>query len=945
MSSEPRTRVNELVHSRVGRYLVLSKIGVGGMGVVYVAYDPELDRKVALKFLLADASEKHAERRERLLHEAQALAKFSHPEIVAIYDFGEHPVGVWLAMEFVDGRTLSAWAREAQRSWREVLTVMLAAGRGVAAAHAAGLIHRDLKPDNIMVGHDGRVRVMDFGMTLATGRSTPSGESLELDDERVSRPPSRRGGLHGTPAYMAPEQFSRLEVTAAADQFSFCVTMWELLFGQRPFEGHTTQEIATSVLGGRIRSPPRRRGVPLWLQRVCERGLERPPELRWPSMTALLEQLDRGQARGRFRVVALGLGLVACLAAAGEGYRRFEHQQRIEACEAEGAAISEVWNDDAQVLVHEALVRTETSYAADTADKVMPWLNEYARSWQDARTTACMNVSVEKREGWDEEMLDRSLWCLDERRMELEALVTELGSDAPQAVTRAVKAAANLGRVDLCLDEDLLARLPTPPTEGREQVEEVRAEISRALMLRAIGDVKGSLALARENLVRAEALGWPPLSALARYRVGVLLNEAGEFDEASKLLKDAYFEAASVGAPEVEADAAIALVLTLGIRLARHEEGKEWGRHAELALSTLPDPLRLREAVRLGHVAGVELGLGAYEHAKQMQQRSLALREQALGPNHPDIWSSLSNVALMHEKLGEYEQARALHERALAIVTSELGPNHPEMGAVLNNLADNYRMTGNYKMAKKLLEQALAIKELAYGPDHPSVANSLGNLALTLEAMDQWTEATPMLERVLAIKQAAVGLEHPDVAICLNNLAENHRELGEYQVALELHQQALAMKEKVLGPDHTSTGLSLNNLAIVYVALKDYEQAKTHYERALVIFESELGAGHVNVSYPLLGLAEIALEQRRFEDALPLAERGFTLRDQPGAPAKDVADARFILAQALWEAGGSRSRAHELATEARQNFLDANASKSADKVDAWLASHELPSEP
>jgi tetratricopeptide (TPR) repeat protein/predicted Ser/Thr protein kinase len=935
--------IHDLVHSRVGRYLVLSKIGMGGMGVVYAAYDPELDRKVALKFLLSDEGSKQGERRERLLREAQALAKFSHPEIVAIYDFGEHPAGVWLAMEFIDGRTLSAWADEAKRSWREVLNVMLAAGRGVAAAHAAGLIHRDLKPDNIMVGHDGRVRVMDFGLTRSIGGATTTAadESGHAEEDRSSRPLTRRGSLLGTPAYMASEQFSRLDVTAAADQFSFCVTLWELLFGQRPFDGETTRELATAVMGGQLRAPPRRRGVPIWLQRVCERGLARAPEARWPSMQALLEQLDRGQARERMRKLALGLGVVACLAAAGEGYRRFELGQRIAACEAEGATIGDVWNDEAQMLVHEALVGTDTSYAADTADKVRPWLNEYARTWQAARTAACMNASVDERDAWDADMLDRSLWCLDERRMELEALVAQLASGDSLVASRAVKAAAGLSRVEPCMDEDLLARLPAPPVEGREQIQALRAELSRASALRAIGDFKGSLALARENLERAEALGWPPLSALARYRVGALLTDTAAFEESATLLKDAYFEAANAGAPEVEADAAMALVFTLGVRLARAAEGREWFRHAELALSALPDPLRLREALLLNHLASIELSSGSYESARQLQQRSLALREQALGANHPDIWSALGNLALIHEKLGEYEQARALHERALAVVKDELGAQHPDIGSILNNLAENYRMTGAYDKAKPLLERALAIKELALGPEHPSVANSLGNLGLLLEAMESHAEATPMFERALAIKQAALGPEHPDVAACLNNLAENHRELGEFKEALALHQRALAIKESALGLEHTSTALSLTNLAIVYQALGEYEQAKPHFERALGIFEREFGDAHPHLSFPLLGLAEIALAQQRAADALPLAERGLALREQPGSLPPDVAGARFILARALWEAGGSKSRAHELAMQARAGFRADDASKSLGKVDAWLASHDL----
>ena len=210
------------------------------MGVVYAAYDPELDRKIALKVLRSTSASAGTAGHVRLLREAQALAKFTHPNIVTVHDVGEHEGRVWIAMEFVQGRTLGAWAASG-RGWSEVLRVMLDAGAGVAAAHASGVVHRDLKPDNIMVGDDGRVRVMDFGLTRALGSSLPEPVASEhapaptLDS--LATPVTRHGSLLGTPAYMSPEQFAGLTVGAAADQFSYCVTLWELLFGARPLQG------------------------------------------------------------------------------------------------------------------------------------------------------------------------------------------------------------------------------------------------------------------------------------------------------------------------------------------------------------------------------------------------------------------------------------------------------------------------------------------------------------------------------------------------------------------------------------------------------------------------------------------------------------------------------------------------------------------------------------
>jgi serine/threonine protein kinase len=258
----------------VGRYVVLARLGAGGMGVVFAAYDPELSRKVALKLLHprlaadADAAARH-DARARLVREAQALARLSHPHIVAIHDVGEHRGSVWLAMEYVEGETLATWLQQRRRTWQEVLAVLTPAASGLAAAHAAGLVHRDIKPDNIIVGADGRVRVMDLGLARALGGDEEPGARIDArinaevptaaagDLAGLAARVTRVGAVMGTPAYMSPEQFRGLPVDARADIFAFCVTLWEALMGERPFAGDTLIELAASVLAGTVRPVPR----------------------------------------------------------------------------------------------------------------------------------------------------------------------------------------------------------------------------------------------------------------------------------------------------------------------------------------------------------------------------------------------------------------------------------------------------------------------------------------------------------------------------------------------------------------------------------------------------------------------------------------------------------------------------------------------------------------
>ena len=324
----------------LGRYLVLDKLGAGGMGVVYAAYDPELDRKVALKLLLAghESGSQPTEGRVRLLREAQAMAKLSHPNVIAVHDVGTFGEQVFVAMEFVDGQTLRSWSAERPRSWRESMAVLTRAGRGLAAAHAVGLVHRDFKPDNVMIDREaegahthGRVRVMDFGLarpsagfteTLGTdpSLSTTGALSIEL---------TQRGAMIGTPAYMAPEQIRGEISDARVDQFAFCVTLWEALFGQRPFRADSLPALVQRVLAGELTPAPKGSRVPMWVRKVVLRGLEIDPDRRYADMPELLAALARDPARARRRwAVATSLGALGLGALGWQQLDRARRQPR-----------------------------------------------------------------------------------------------------------------------------------------------------------------------------------------------------------------------------------------------------------------------------------------------------------------------------------------------------------------------------------------------------------------------------------------------------------------------------------------------------------------------------------------------------------------------------------------------------------------------------------------
>jgi Tol biopolymer transport system component/predicted Ser/Thr protein kinase len=281
---------------QLGHYLLLEEIGRGGMGVVYAAQDSKLGRKVAIKML---RSEGDAKLQHRLIREAKAMAKLAHPSVVSVHDIGEHDGAAFIVMEYVEGQTLRRWLAEVPRSVTEILATFMAAGRGLAAIHEAGLIHRDFKPDNLMIRDSGQVLVMDLGIArdgskALTSATLPDGS----DDTSSSVDLTRDGALMGSPAYMAAEQFSAAEVTPKTDQFSFCVALWEALYGERPFAGENMAALIDAVTTGRMRAA-KRSDVPAALRSVLERGLQVEPQRRFESMTALLAALERASGTHR----------------------------------------------------------------------------------------------------------------------------------------------------------------------------------------------------------------------------------------------------------------------------------------------------------------------------------------------------------------------------------------------------------------------------------------------------------------------------------------------------------------------------------------------------------------------------------------------------------------------------------------------------------------------
>jgi eukaryotic-like serine/threonine-protein kinase len=544
-------RVKDLVRARlfrnkakpvkIGRFTVLGRLGEGGMGIVYTAYDDQLDRKVAVKVLRGEATRQDQLGRTRLLREAQAMARLSHPNIVTVHEVGALDDQVFVAMEFVRGQSLDGWLRRQPRAWRDVLLVFRQAGRGLEAAHRAGIVHRDFKPHNVLVGDDGSIKVLDFG--LARAAEHPGSEELAATPEGgaynhsqgnlLDAPLTRTGAIMGTPAYMAPEQHSGLPATALSDQFSFCVSLWEGLYGAHPFDCATLATLVAGVSTGELREPPAAAKVPARLRRALLRGLSVEPAQRWPSMTELLAELarDPAQARRRWLVTA---GLAGFVGAASFGAASLLPAE-VAVCQGAAEELVGAWDDARAAAVERALLATGVPYAADTWSRVRPRLDAYAAEWTAMRTEACETHRAAKQ---SDQLFDLRTACLDQRRASLTALVEILAAADAAVVEKAATAAAGLPTVAACGDVDALTQAVAPPEDPavRARVQELRTTLARARTFEDAGRAEPGLALVEPVLTAARALEYAPLTVEALLLRGSLEMLAGRYAAAEASL-------------------------------------------------------------------------------------------------------------------------------------------------------------------------------------------------------------------------------------------------------------------------------------------------------------------------------------------------------------------------------------------------------------------------
>jgi len=727
----------------VGRYRLLQLVGRGGMGEVYAAHDPELDRRVAIKILRADARADNNIEAARLAREAQAVAKLSHPNVVAIYDVGSSAGRMFLAMELVEGDTLAAWLAHHTRTTSEILSIFLMAGRGLAAAHRAGIVHRDFKPQNVMVAGDGSARVMDFGLAAAGG----PGHTEQVRLTKV-------GAVLGTPLYMSPEQMVGQTVDPRADQFSFCVALWEALHGARPFEGSTLLELRGDVLAGRPRAGPLRSRVPRRIQAALLRGLSVDRRWRFPDMKALLDELTAAPTGAPTRTAAVGVALGLALAGllGGGGLWR-ARARKVAACDP-AAKLANVWETTADGRMRLEMrtaflgVTSDVPDARERFDRVSQILDGYANEWATASRDACEAVSRAA-----DSATGLRINCLERRRAELAALTDVLAHADAKVVRRSIAAVSSLARVDRCADLVALRSAPPLPPDSRELRARVDQLTGRLLTLRAsaaAGHDWQSLEPIGALTEDIRAANYEPL-LVETLLVDARIRSPFDPEGAIPLYEEAYRHAETLHLDDFGAEAAIQLAAIVGTFQHRFPDAERWARLGEVALGQAGEHERLRGW--FFNVRGaLEAAEGQWRRAEIDFASSASVRERALGSAHPDLAASLVNLSKATLMLDEAVAARDAATRAFKLASAVFPADAYEVNAAL--LARAHALVA-LKLAADARTDVTAVEasfEKTLGRDHPFLADPMTVLGEVALAEGRPSDARAVLERAWEIR-------------------------------------------------------------------------------------------------------------------------------------------------------------------------------------------------
>ena len=803
------------------RYQLLGELGRGGMAVVHAAMDRQLGRRVALKLVRPDRVDSAG--RARLLREAQTMARLRHPNVVTVFDAGTRGDQVFVAMELIDGGSLTRWLATAARDWRAIVKIFVGAGRGLAAAHAAGLVHRDFKPDNVLVDASGTPHVADFGLAVPSGDDDEARGGGDAPLATITH----AGTVVGTPAFMAPEQLAGEAATAAADQFAFCVALHRALFAAAPFSGDSVTALRTSIEAGALVAPTDTRGAPTWLVAAIRRGLAARPADRHPSMTALVELLarERGWRRWRLPVVG-GVAVLATGAAIAVAATRPDAAAPEARCDGGVAELAAVWSPSLRASLATRFDAIATPLARDARDRTLGALDTRAAAWTTMHRAACVEHA---RGTQSDRSLDLRMRCLRQRKDELAAATAVLARTDAATVGNAVDVAVRLAPIADCGDLDLLAsELPPPPTpDGRAAADALRTRLAQVEALDHAGRSDEALAAVQPIVADARALDDAGTLIAALLLHGKIHLGREEVALASLLLREAEQRALSRGATRsaVEAGARAIFVDSIG------------------AIRPVPELLA---------------------QASILEPLSLTLRDRFTRP------LLLNNLGVVHMSSGNVSSARASFRSALDAVSGH--PPHVELLVIEVNLA----MTIDDRVERsERLRRAWEAATNALGPHHLT----------TIEVLATYAHYAPLADAADAM--AVVTMELVDSHPALLERRAFHGVYAAFLASERGDEDAAAREyARVVALPSTSSTAPWRDLAVVASTAKPSNEAMESLARAEAAHRARDGWWEQVIAATLAQtLAEARV--RRGESPRADAARALAMFDTVGDVARD----------------------------------------------------------
>jgi serine/threonine protein kinase/tetratricopeptide (TPR) repeat protein len=954
--------------AELDRYVIDGVLGAGAMGVVYAARDPQLDRAIAIKVLRTGDDDEAL--RTRLYREAQALARVDHANVVSVFDVGTHAGQVFVAMELVRGETLRAYLT-APRTEAEILAMLVAAGRGLAAAHAAGLVHRDFKPDNVLVGDDGVARVTDFGLARVSDRpdddvaggagpesgptgassggsgaavaggpgpeSGPTGHPAGGSGAAVAAPALRTGSpldatltatgsLLGTPVYAAPEQLAGDRAGPLADQYSFCVTVYEAFAGVRPFRGATLDELLRAIASGAIAPPVRGRKVPPRILRALLRGLAIDPAARFPSMAALLAALAPPPRRWPW--IAAAAGAVAIAAAGAVVVARGTDAPR---CRSAEERLAGVWDAPRRAAVVAGLAGL-AGYA-DAGPRLAAQLDGHAARWRAGWAAACSATEQSST------MFDLRIACLDRVRSQLDAVAGSLAAADRELASRAFDVIDGLDPVEACADTAALASHTPPPPDKRAAVDEIEAAIATARALATSRRFEPARATIEPAVARARALGFPPVLAAALAELGRIDRLEARLADAETVLRE------SSNLAMAGNDRRLVGEVLLELADVRMDQGDLDGAAdtLELVAGTIAALDAAGGALELDYLRS--LAIVRSRQARPTEALALLDRAQAVLDAMPDqdplvLLSVVASRADVMDSLGRHAEAQPLFDRALAIGTEVAGADHPLTAMVAGQAAialasDRTR----YAEAIERVQRAYDVLVRTRGADAPETIELEDALANIAVAFGDYDTAFARFGHILELANQSDPRSYQALTTRAS-LGEAMVRAGKLEAAIE-HCVALRRDaDAVAGAASPIGALADDMQAEAQLALGRADQAFALFDAADQLFAAQVGDDHPVRAFSRGGRGRALLAQGKVAAALVDLRAAAVLLERDADPFR-AAQNKLAIADALWRTG-DRDGARASATAAIGE-LDALSPRSSPglrrEIEAWRRTH------